>query len=55
MQYIETQKATLEQVPQHVRDYYNDMFEKMKAMRDRSRALRIQTIQTRIEANKEAK
>lgn len=38
MQYIEAQEATLEEVPQHTRDHYNQMFEEMKAKRDQLKA-----------------
>lgn len=34
MQYIEAQEATLEEVPQHIRDHYNRMFKELKAERD---------------------
>lgn len=35
MQYIEAQEATLQEVPQHIREHYNQMFEEMKAKRDK--------------------
>ena len=31
---IEAKEATLEQVPQEVRDHYNKMFDELKAKRD---------------------
>ena len=47
MQYIEAQEATLQEVPQHIRDHYNQMFKEMKGQRDQ--------IKAQAQTNKEAK